>query len=58
MMLINGIKLLELEEVSKILDTTRQTLYTYLNSGKLKGQMIKGKWRVTEENLNKFIRGE
>ena len=47
-----------LTELEKILDVTHRTLLTYVKSGRLKAVKIGGKWKVSEENLNRFINGE
>lgn len=55
---IMNIKLYDLKEVSEILNVTERTVLTYLYDGKLKGQKIKRKWRVSEQNLKNFLNGE
>lgn len=52
------IKIYSLQEVAKILKVTERTVHTYIKEGGIKGRKIGGKWRVTEENLRIFIRGE
>lgn len=49
------IKVYTLDEVAKILQLTRRTLYTYVREGKLKGVKIGKYWRISEENLADFI---
>jgi excisionase family DNA binding protein len=55
---LENISLYTLTEIEPILGVTHRTLLTYIKEGKLKGVKIGGKWRVTEENLKKFINGE
>ena len=47
-----------LTELEPILGVTHRTLLTYVTSGRLKAVKIGGKWKVSEENLKKFINGE
>lgn len=55
---ITEIKMYDLEELSTMLNVTDQTLRKYIKGGKLKAAKIGGKWKVTEENLTKFINGD
>lgn len=55
---IMSIKLYSLKEVAHLLDVTERTLHNYIKSGKLKGQKIGGKWKISDENLKKFINGD
>jgi len=52
------IRLYTLTELEPILGVTHRTLQTYIKDGRLKGVKLGGKWKVTEENLRKFINGE
>lgn len=51
-------KFYSLEEVSEILDVTVRTLYRYIKDERLKANKVGGRWLVTQENLEKFIKGE
>ena len=51
-------KLYTLTDLEKILGVTHRTLQTYIRNGRLKGVKIGGKWKITEENLKRFINGE
>lgn len=51
------IKLYTLSDLVPMLGVTYRTLQNYIHDGKLKGVKIGGRWRVTEENLLKFING-
>lgn len=53
----NTIRLYTLTELAPMLGVTPRTLQSYVKSGRLKGVKIGGKWKVTEENLKKFING-
>lgn len=55
---MGNIKLYTLTELENILGVCHRTLLSYVKNGKLKAVKIGGKWKVTEENLNKFINGE
>ena len=54
----NSIKLYTLTELEDILDVSHRTLQTYMKTGRIKGQKIGGKWKVTEDSLMKFLNGE
>jgi excisionase family DNA binding protein len=51
-------KLYTLTDLEKILGVTHRTLQTYMKNGRLKGVKIGGKWKITEENLKRFLNGE
>lgn len=57
-MKLGGITLYTLTELESVLGVTHRTLQTYIKDGRLKGVKIGGKWKVSEENLKKFINGE
>jgi len=46
------------EEVAKLLKTSRETVYNWLRSGKLKGVKVFNFWRVPESELNRLLKGE
>jgi excisionase family DNA binding protein len=48
-------KILTIEEVVDILKVTRRTVYNYVKDGKLKAVKLGRVWRVTEEELDRFI---
>ncbi len=52
---MSEIKVYTLDEVAKILQLTKRTLYSYVHDGKLKAVKIGKYWRVTEENLAAFL---
>ena len=54
---MTDLKLYDLKELSEKLEVTQRTLLTYLKEGRLKGVKIGGKWKVTEDNLQKFVNG-
>jgi len=49
------IRIYGLDELAEALGITRRTLYNYLKNGRLKGVKIGGEWRITEENLVRFL---
>ena len=55
---LEDIRLYTLTEIEPILGVTHRTLLTYIKDGRLKGIKVGGKWKVSEENLKKFINGE
>jgi predicted site-specific integrase-resolvase len=57
-LIVSGVKLYDVKEVADMLKSTEATIRVYFREGKLKGRKINGKWRVSEENLNRFINGE
>ncbi len=57
-LIVNGVKLYDVKEVAEMLKSTEATIRVYFREGTLKGRKINGKWRVSEENLNRFINGE
>ena len=42
-------------EIAEILKLSRQTIYNYLNAGKLKSVQFGREHRITEEELKRFI---
>lgn len=55
---LDGFTLYTLTELESVLGVTHRTLQSYIKDGRLKGVKIGGKWKVSEENLKKFINGE
>ena len=55
---LEDIRLYTLTEIEPIIGVTHRTLLTYIKDGRLKGIKVGGKWKVSEENLKKFINGE
>lgn len=55
---LEDIRLYTLTEIEPILGVTHRTLLTYIKDGRLKGIKVGGKWKISEENLKKFINGE
>ena len=55
---LEGFRLYTLTELEPILGVTHRTLQTYIKDGRLKGVKIGGKWKITEDNLMKFLNGE
>jgi len=57
-LIVSGVKLYDVKEVADMLKSTEATIRVYFREGKLKGRKINGKWRLSEENLNRFINGD
>ena len=55
---LQNLNIYTLTELEPILGVTHRTLLTYVKTGKLKAVKIGGKYKVSEENLKKFINGE
>jgi excisionase family DNA binding protein len=55
---LKDIRLYTLTELEDVLGVTHRTLQTYVANGRLKGVKIGGKWKITEDNLMRFINGE
>ena len=45
-------------DLSKLLNTTPQTVRKYINEGKIKGRKIGRQWLVDEEAVREFLRGD
>ena len=55
---LEALKVYSLTELEPVLGVTHRTLQSYIKGGRLKGVKIGGKWKVSEENLRKFLNGE
>lgn len=55
---LEDLKVYSLTELEPVLGVTHRTLLSYMKDGRLKGVKIGGKWKVSGENLKKFINGE
>jgi excisionase family DNA binding protein len=55
---LDDIRLYTLTELEGVLGVTHRTLQNYIADGRLKGVKIGGKWKITEDNLMRFIHGE
>ena len=49
-------KVYTLEELVEVLQVTRRTLYNYIKEGKLKAAKMGKYWRVTEKQLEEFLK--
>ena len=45
-----------LDEIAALLKITKRTIYNYIKGNKLKAVKVGKYWRVTEENLNDFLK--
>ena len=57
-LIVSGVTLYDVKEVADMLKSTEATIRAYFREGKLKGRKINGRWRVSEENLTRFINGD
>jgi excisionase family DNA binding protein len=55
---LEALKVYTLTEIEGTLGVTHRTLLNYVKSGRLKAVKIGGKYKVTGENLRKFLNGE
>lgn len=55
---LENIRLYTLTDLEPILGVTHRTLQTYIKDGRLRGVKVGGKWKVSEENLMRFLNGE
>ena len=44
-----------IDEVGKLLQISRRTVYTYIESGQIRGVRIASKWRFTKEDIEGFL---
>lgn len=51
-----NMKLYTLQEVADVLRVTRQTIYNYVTAKRLKASKIGKEYRVTEEDLQDFLK--
>jgi putative molybdopterin biosynthesis protein len=55
-MTASEIKVYTLQEVANIIRVSRQTIYNYVTAGRLKATKYGKEYRVTEEDLQEFIK--
>lgn len=53
---VTEIKLFTLQEVADVLRVSRQTIYNYVTAKKLRATKYGKEYRVTEEDLQEFIK--
>lgn len=53
---LGEITLFSLQEISKEMDLSVQTLRRYIKDNRLKAQKVGNNYYVTEENLKKFLK--
>lgn len=54
---LSSFQVYTLTELEPVLGVTHRTLLQYVKDGKLRAVKIGGKWRVSEDNLRRFING-
>ena len=57
MLAVVNTKLYTVKDLVNILNISERTVRAYLREGKIRGRKIGLNWRVTEENLKKFLEG-
>lgn len=55
---LDSLRLYTLTELEPLLGVTHRTLLNYVKANRLKAVKIGGKWKVSGDNLTKFINGE
>lgn len=50
-------KILTFQQVQEYLQIGKDSLLNILHSGQLKGFKIKGRWRISENDLQEYING-
>ncbi len=55
---LSKIKLYNISELEPVIGVTHRSIVNYIKTGKLKAVKIGGKWKVSEDNLRKFLNGE
>jgi len=55
---LEALKVYTLTEIEPILGVSHRTLLSYVKDGRLRAVKIGGKWKVSGDNLKKFINGD
>ncbi len=55
---LDKIRLYTLTELEPLLGVTHRTLLQYVKDKRLKAVKVGGKWKITEENLQRFLNGD
>jgi|WetSurMetagenome_2_1015567.scaffolds.fasta_scaffold1297240_1 excisionase family DNA binding protein len=56
-LMIEDIKLYSVKELSELLGVTKAAILSYIKTGRLKAQMLGGKWVIANDNLKEFLTG-
>ncbi len=56
-LIVEDIKLYSVKELSELLGVTKAAILGYIKDGRLKAQMLGGKWVVANDNLKEFLTG-
>ena len=51
-------KLLDVEDLAKYLKLQKQTIYNWLNQGKISGMKIGGVWRFDKQEIDQWLRSQ
>ena len=57
-LVVEDIKLYSVKELSELLGVTKAAILRYIKTGRLKAQMLGGKWVVASDNLKEFLTGD
>ena len=55
---MNELKVYELGDVADVVHVSYRTLLQYVKDKRLRAVKIGGRWKVSEENLRRFINGD
>ena len=53
-----NIELYTVKQVAYLLRVSERTVMNYLKDGRIKGQKVGGKWRITKAEIERFVNGE
>ena len=53
-----GLELYDIRMVAAMLKVTTRSVQNYIQSGKLKGRKIGGRWRFSKEDIERYINGD
>ncbi|HBG61893.1 MAG: hypothetical protein A2Y03_03090 [Omnitrophica WOR_2 bacterium GWF2_38_59] len=51
-------KLLNVDDLAKYLKLQKQTIYNWLNQGKISGMKIGGVWRFDKKEIDKWLKAQ
>ena len=54
-LMVEDIKLYSVKELSELLRVTKAAVLRYIKTGRLRAQMIGGKWMVASDTLREFL---
>lgn len=51
-------KLLNVDDLAKYLRLKKQTIYNWLNQGKISGMKVGGVWRFDKQEIDKWLKAQ